>query len=397
MRILHIIPSVASVRGGPSHAILAMVKALQSQGIKAEIATTNDNGADLLNVPLQDCIEYHEVPIRFFSRFSPNINFIREYAFSYQLTKWLWDNIDNYDLLHIHALFSYPSTAAMAIARLKKVPYIVQPHGLLCKWSLEQRTYKKKIYLKLIEEANLNSSQALHFTSQSEQQDFLLLGLSVQNFVLPLGLFPAKQIISSRQRLRERFNIPENEPVILFLSRLHPKKGLDYLIPALNKVSHHRFTFIIAGSGTPEYEAQIKSLLFSSNIYNNTRFVGFVQGEFKDILIQGSDLLVLTSHSENFGIVVLEALAAGLPLLITPGVALAPIVKEHKVGYITELEISAIASTLEEILTNPQVSKEMGERALQLFSEKYTWERIATALHQIYADIIQLNKIINRR
>jgi glycosyltransferase involved in cell wall biosynthesis len=397
MKILHVIPSVAPVRGGPSLAALDMVKALLSQGITAEIATTNDNGVNLLDISLQKCIEYQQVPVWFFPRFSPNINFIREYAFSYELTKWLWQNISNYDLVHIHALFSYASTAAMTIARLKKIPYIVQPHGLLCKWSLEQHTYKKKIYFQLIEKANLNYSQALHLTSESEQQDFYLLGLDTESFVLPLGISPAKPIPYARERLRQKFKIPENEVVILFLSRLHPKKGLDYLIPALNKLSQYRFTFIIAGNGTPEYEEEIKSLILSNHIYNNTYLVGFVQEEFKDILIQGSDLFVLTSHSENFGIVILEALAAGLPLLLTPGVALSSIVKEHQVGYITKLDVSAIASTLEKFLSNPEAIKEMSQRARELVSDKYSWEHISTKLQKIYADIIQQNKITNKR
>jgi glycosyltransferase involved in cell wall biosynthesis len=395
MRILHVIPSVALVRGGPSLAVLAMVKALQSQGIKAEIATTNDNGADLLDVSLGKCIEYQQVPVWFFPRFSPNINLIREYAFSYEFTKWLWHNISNYDLVHIHALFSYPSTVAMSIARLKKVPYIVQPHGLLCKWSLQQNTYKKKIYFHLIEKANLNSSQALHFTSQSEQQDFFLLSLSIPSFILPIGLAATKPIPDARHRLRQHLRIPSNETVILFLSRLHPKKGLDYLIPALGKLSHHRFTFIIAGNGNPEYEVEIKSLIISNHIHNITYLAGFVQDEFKDILIQGSDLFVLTSHSENFGIVILEALAAGVPLLLTPGVALSSIVQKHQVGYITELDVSAIASTLEQFLKNPQATKEMSQRARQLVSQKYSWEHISSKLQKIYADIIQRNKITN--
>ncbi|BDA71460.1 hypothetical protein RIVM261_003540 [Rivularia sp. IAM M-261] len=392
MRVLHIIPSVGLVRGGPSLAVLAMVKALQYQGIKAEIATTNDNGTDLLNVSLQQCIEYEQVPVWFFCRFSPNIKFIREYAFSSQLTTWLWHNISNYDIVHIHAIFSYPSTVAMAIARLKKVPYIVQPHGLLCKWSLQQKSCKKQIYLKLIEQANLNGSQALHFTSQQEQQEANVLELKAPNFILPLGIFPSTPVYNARKRLRQLFNIPPDEPIILFLSRLHPKKGLDYLIPALSK-SNHRFTFILAGSGSPEYEAQIKSLVFSTNLHNSTLLVGFVQGEFKDLLIQGSDLFVLTSRSESFGIVVLEALIAGLPLLITPGVALAPIIKQHQVGYVTELDVSAISCTLDEFLTNTQAAKDMGERGRQLVFEKYTWEQIASQMQQIYTNILQQKAI----
>lgn len=388
MKVLHIIPSVGLVRGGPSLAVLAMVKALQSLGIKAEIATTNDNGAGLLDVSLQQCIEYEQVRVWFFSRFSPNVNFIREYAFSSQLTIWLWHNISNYDLLHIHALFSYPSTVAMAIARLKKVPYIVQPHGLLCEWSLQQKSRKKQLYLQLVERANLNASQALHFTTLQEQQEVSLLGLKPTSFILPLGIFPSTPIRNAHQRLHQLLNIPADEPIILFLSRLHPKKGLDYLIPALSK-SQHRFTFIIAGSGSLEYEAQIKSLVFSTGLGDRTILVGFVQGEFKDILIQGSDLFVLTSHSENFGIVVLEALVAGLPLLITPGVALAPIVKQHQVGYVTELDVSAIACALDEFLTNPQAAKDMSDRGRQLVLEKYTWEQIALQMQQIYAYILQ--------
>jgi glycosyltransferase involved in cell wall biosynthesis len=128
MKVLHVIPSIAKVKGGPTQIILEMVKALRECGIDAEIATTDDNGSERLDLPLRQRLEYEQVPVWFLPRFSQPM---RDFIFSADLTCWLWKHLKDYDLLHTHYLFSFAPTCAAAIARQQKIPYIVTPYGML--------------------------------------------------------------------------------------------------------------------------------------------------------------------------------------------------------------------------------------------------------------------------
>lgn len=366
-----------------------MVRGLRAQGVDAAIVTTDDDGPNRLEIETNEWIEYQGLPVRFFRRSSLNINSIKEFSFSSALAVWLERNIASYDLIHVHAIFSFPATVAMALARRHRIPYIVRPLGQLCTWSLEQSALKKKLYLKLIEKANLSSSSGLHLTSEQERREVNQLPFASSTFVNPHGLDFPPPLENARQKLRTQLNLPEDETVILFLSRIHPKKGLDYLISALSRSINHSFTFVLAGSGDPTYEAEVRSMLKESRLDARTILPGFVKGKRKDLLLQGADLYVLTSHSENFGVAVLEALAAGLPALVTPGVALSDEIQSHHLGYVTPLDKDAITATLERYFLDPKAAISMGKRAQQFTLENYTWKRNAENLIQAYQAVLR--------
>lgn len=394
MKILHIIGSISVVRGGPSQAIIEMVKVLRDRSIDVAIVTTNDNGETVLDVSTDGWVNYLDVPVRFFSKFSSRSRTVREFIFSSKLTQWLWHHIQEYDLIHIHGFFSYPTIIAMVIARIYGVPYVVGTHGLLCHWALQQSAMKKTIYLRLLGRANLDKSAGLHLNSCKEQVEADELNLHCPSFVIPHGLQPSQIVSNANERLRSYYNLPTDESIILFLSRLHPVKGLKYLIQALASLHGQRFTFIVAGNGDESYEEQIRHDLQEYNLQNRTILTGFVEGELKQLLLQGADLFVLTSYSENFGLAVLEALAAGTPVLVTPGVALAAEVEKHALGYVVPQEVSAIAEALiQHLRLSAQQQAILRQKAYKFVLENYTWDKIAINLIEVYQAILHRESI----
>jgi hypothetical protein len=189
LRVLHVIPSISPLRGGPSRAVIDMVAALRLQDVDAAILTTNDHGPGLHPELVTGRWQWHQgVPVLAFPRWSPPVAALREFAFSPALSLWLARHLKDYDLLHIHALFSYPSTSAMAQARWAGVPYILRSIGQLSPWSLAQSPGRKRLMLGLIERRNLQRAALLHFTTKAERDEAACLGLVPPSLVLPLGV-----------------------------------------------------------------------------------------------------------------------------------------------------------------------------------------------------------------
>ncbi|MEQ8384381.1 MAG: glycosyltransferase [Coleofasciculus sp. A1-SPW-01] len=387
MKILQVVPSLAKEKGGPTQIILEMVHSLGECGITVEIVTTNDNGSNLLNVPLHQRIEYEKVPVWFFPRFSPPI---KDFIFSADLTKWLWQHLADYDIVHTHYLFSYAPTCAAVIATYQRIPYIATPYGMLTEWAINNQRLKKQIY-SIIERYNLNRAVAIHCSTAEESKNVEEFNVNTQNIVIPYGIHLPNYQSNAKQCIHKIYNVYSKKKIILYLSRIHYKKRPDLLIKALRKLNEQDYDFhlILAGSGEPDYVNHLKKLVASVGLTKHTSFAGFVTGEDKNLLLQGSDIFVLPSFSENFGVAVAEAMAAGLPVIVTPGVQISPEIAEAKAGLVVEGDVETLADAIATLLNSPHLRHELGENGKRLVSHRYSWKVIAQNLISVYTAIIE--------
>lgn len=394
MRILHVIPSLSSKLGGPGQVALNLVSSLRTLGIDVEIATTNHGMPEVATHQRTDYLFDTEnnlsAPVWFLPYTPPPL---KEFIFSKALTGWLLAHLPSYDLTDNHYLFSYSSTCAAAIARHKGIPYTVRTMGQLTPWALAQSPIKKKIFSLLFENRNLSRAAAIHCTSPEEATNVRDFGISTPTVTLPLGVTPPQPIPDAKAKLHAAYHIPHNTPVLLFLSRLHHKKQPELLLKAAQQLTKQQPCHIIlAGTGDPQYCQQLKTLAHELGLTTAVTFTGFVTGYDKNLLLQGSDAFVLPSHSENFGIAVAEALISGLPVIITPGIQISAEIKAADAGIITEPNVAALTSAINEVITNPDLSAKLRENGLNLARSRYSWQAIAKELAVNYEEIIAAKK-----
>ncbi|MGD1713782.1 hormogonium polysaccharide biosynthesis glycosyltransferase HpsP [Dapis sp. BLCC M172] len=391
MRILQIVPSISLVYGGPSQMVLGLSTALAAQNIDVTILTTDSNG-DIgqppLDVPLDRPVTQNGYQIRYF-RCSP----FRRYKFSLQLLQWLNQHAAEFDLAHIHALFSPVTSIAATVARSSYLPYILRPLGTLDPADLRKKKQLKKVYVSLLEKRNIAHAAALHFTTTQEAKISERFGLSTKDLVIPLGVNPPENIQDENLvNYLQSQGIEIKHPIILFMSRIEPKKGLDLLLPALEKLLAEGidFQFILAGANPqdPNYEAKIHSQIKASPLAKFTTITGFVTGEIKTSLLQIADIFVLPSYYENFGIAVAEAMVAGTPVVISDQVHICQDVASAEAGWVGGCKIEDMATLIKSALQNEAERKRRGLNAKELAKNSYSWQAIATQTIQAYEKII---------
>ncbi|MBD2577834.1 hormogonium polysaccharide biosynthesis glycosyltransferase HpsP [Oscillatoria sp. FACHB-1406] len=392
MKILQIVPSISLVYGGPSQMVRGLSAALAARGVEVMVLTTDSNGdagQPPLDVPLDRPVAEDGYQVRYF-RCSP----FRRYKFSVELLRWLGQNAREYDLAHIHALFSPVSTAAATVARSRGLPYILRPLGTLDPADLRKKQRLKQIYAALWERKNIAGAAALHFTSDREAEISHRFGAKTRDLVLPLGVQLSE--LPQAGKAREKWGIAPEIPLLLFMSRLDPKKGFDLLFPALEALQSEgvEFHFVLAGSNSqaPDYERQIRDRLSSSPLNSRTTIAGFVTGIDKLALLRDADLFVLPSYYENFGIAVAEAMLAGLPVVISDRVDLEVDVRQAGAGWVGSCQIESLTNNLRSAITNEAERQQRGKKARDYALEHYSWDAIAARTLEAYKRLIMNNE-----
>lgn len=363
MRVLHVIPSVSERSGGPATAIVPMCRALEERGVEVVLATTSHG----LTQSDADQIK-KGVGARIF-----RMQFGESFKYSRPLAAWLDESVREFDLVHIHAVFNHAPVAAARACGRWGVPYVVRPLGTLDPWSMSQKELKKRLFWLLAGKRMLERSSAVHYTAAAEKRATEeYLGLN-HGRVIPLGVdvkgLPAK-------------DCAETNRYVLVLSRLHPKKNIDVLIDAFKSLKVEDRRLIIAGSGPGDYVAALKAKAAG---VENIVFAGWVEGEEKDALLRGAALLALPSQQENFGLCVMEAMARGVPVLISPQVNLAEEIEAAGAGWV--VDVSQLERGLERILKEDRELEIRGKAAYQL-AQSYSWERTARELVELYEQIV---------
>jgi glycosyltransferase involved in cell wall biosynthesis len=386
MQVLHVIPSLGPLRGGPSFALPVMARGLSACGVEVHIATTDDNGPSRLSVPLGRPVVEGNTSTWYFRRQ------VRPYTVSWPLTRWLTKHTREYDLLHIHALFSYSSSVAAWYAQKFGIPYIVRPLGTLNRWGMTQRRPAlKRLSFTLMERRILAGAAAIHYTSEQEREEARALGLHTRAEVIPLGIELAPyEDLPSPDRFLQTHPSLAGRTIVLFMSRLDPKKGLDLLLPAFAQVvrAQPESVLVIAGDGPSDFLAGLRADVTALGLGHSVVFVGFLRGEDKLSALAACSVYVLPSYSENFGLAPVEAMAAGLPVVLSDGVGIARETQAAEAGLMVTCDVDAVASALQRLVADPDLRRILGQNARRLARERFSSEVAARRLVTLYDELL---------
>jgi glycosyltransferase involved in cell wall biosynthesis len=373
--------------------LLELVRAQAEAGIEVVVATTNvETRRGTYHSPGWDTLANGAVPVFYGAAQIPPL------MASLSLASYLRKAIPTFDVVHVHGLYRFPNTAAAYWSRRYGIPYIIVPHGSLDPY-LYRRSSSSALLLKRLHERsfalpNLNAASGVHYTAEEERERASFLKLRSASFVVPNGLdWERFESLPERGEFRARWGIGE-DPLVLFLGRLHFKKGLDLLIPAFEAVRRAKpnARLVIAGPENDGYGQKVRRWVSERGLDTATHFVGTLHGLDVVRAYVDADVFALPSYTENFGMAVTEAMACALPVVISDQVNIHHEISRAGAGLVTRCEADDVTAALLAVLNDPDRSRTMGSAGRRLVQERYAWPSIVQGLKREYEVVIGQRK-----
>ena len=393
MNLLCVIPSYwpAFQYGGPIISVHSLNKALVKKGVNVSVYTTNVGLKGRMQANQE--VNIDGVKITYFDFLRP-FEFVGRtgWQISLTMTKALKENLKKFDVTHIHAVWNYSTGVTAHYCRKVGKPYIITPRGTIYPYTLGNRAWKKLPYFKLIAKRDLQSASAIHYTTEDElEKCHSFLGFQNKAVVVPNGVDLAEfNDLPSREMLKDRYPELSNKKIILFLGRINWKKGLDILVQSFGMLKREKndLHLLIVGNDENCYESKVRKWIKEEGLIDNVTFTGLLTGHEKLEAYAGSDVFVLPSYSENFGMSVIEAMACGLPVIISDQVGLYKEVEKAKAGVVISTDATHLAESITSLLNNAGMQEELRKNGGMLVKEKFTWDKISEQMIKTYKSAI---------
>jgi glycosyltransferase involved in cell wall biosynthesis len=391
IRVLHSIASIDPSYGGPVAVVKGLIHSLNNLGVTPGIFTcsTGDPALDRTNA-----LAFPEVDIIWIKPI------IKRFYWNPFICLKIGNSLKTFDLFHVHGVFNGISSSLCHIAKALNIPYILEPFGTLSPYCLRKNSLMKKISLYLWELKNIENAAAIKFTSELEFQRFTLNFRTLNGFVAGNGIDWAEfGHLPSPGKFRQNFNIGKEEMIFMFLGRLQPIKGLEIFLPAFiewSKSQLNRFRCVIAGPDEAGYRERLENLSINLKADDTILFTGPLFGTDRIQAMVDSDVIVLPSFHENFGITAVEGMACGKPVLISDQVDIWAEVKKYDLGEIGSATVEGMIDVLNRIVARKKEWTDIGQRGRNWAQENCNWDSIAEVVLSEYESVLKNREYISR-
>lgn len=400
MRILQVVATLAPSTGGPSIACPELSRELARQGHQVSIYASDCDGSGHLKVPLDRPVLDDGVEIHYFR----GLRWPGRYMCCPGMWRALRDTVAEFGIVHIYSVYGFSSSAAAYWCRKRGVPYMVHPHGSLDPFLRRRHRPRKWLHAKLLGERDYRKAAAVLFNSAEEMRlasDWSGLKMpwdgaekAPKRFVVPVGIAPRwlqEPDAAAGQRLRSKYGALMGQRLVVYFGRMNFKKGLDILAHAFAKVARDRedLHLVLAGPDTDGYGRKVRAWLAQGGVLEKATFTGLLEGEDRFAALHEAEVFALPSYTENFGQVVVEAMASGVPVVISDQVNIWPDVSRADAGLVVPCDAEATAQALRNILDDPVRGRQMGSNGRRWVTEHLPWKVVAAQMARVYEDIVR--------